>query len=99
MKDAIQQALGGDSIDMIDGILDLPFTMSNLILKELLNVIPNLAGKIGKGVLKIATMGAVDVPEPKLKMFDTTEGRAKLRKIANDVMGDKVANMIREAVV
>jgi hypothetical protein len=90
MKDKIQEALGGDSADMVEGLFEIPFTMANLVLKELINVIPNLVGKIGKGVLKIATLGAVDVPDAKLKMFDNSEAYAKLRKILNDILGGKV---------
>ncbi len=86
----INEALGGDTADMFGDFFSLPFSMANVILKEIINVIPNLVGKIGKGVLKIATLGAVDVGEPKLKIFNTQEDAMKLKKLLNNVMGAKV---------
>ena len=86
----INRALGGDVADQMEDFFNLPFSMASVILKELINVIPNLVGKIGKGILKIATLGQVEVDEPKLKVFDTKEDAMKLKKLLNNLMGAKV---------
>lgn len=90
MKEAINKALGGDKIDMLGDLFDLPFTMTSIVFKELINIIPNLAGGILKAGAKIATLGLVEIDTPKLKVFDTKKESEKLRKLLNDLMGGKV---------
>lgn len=90
MKDRIQEALGGDTPQQIANILELPFMFAKAVLKELVNIIPNLVGKIGTSVLKIATLGAVEVEAPTVKLLNTEEDTMKLKKVLNDIMGAKV---------
>jgi hypothetical protein len=90
MEDAINKALGGNTADMFKDFFNLPFAMANMILKELINVIPNLVGKIGSGVLKIATLGAYEGDEPTISIFDTKEESERLKKLLNNIMGAKV---------
>ncbi|CAG8472630.1 11205_t:CDS:2 [Ambispora gerdemannii] len=86
----VNKVFGGGVSQQVGNMLELPFMFSKAVLKEIVNVIPNLVGKISTSILKIATLGAVDVDTPTIKLTNTEEDTTKLIKVLNDIMGAKV---------